>query len=124
MGAEQSKRIEEISSKPPAHLEEANKLFLSFYGESIEKMDFIHDPETRKFYIQSANDLEDCGAVTLTDPENKKKGNRKYCKIITRNKLSSLDDVQTAKAKKLFTTLDIILGSNVGLVNGDHKKRV
>eukprot|EP01083_Nonionella_stella_P268630 908272_1 len=56
MGAEQSKRIEEISSKPPAHLEEANKLFLSFYGDAIEKMSFIQHQETREFYIQSAND--------------------------------------------------------------------
>eukprot|EP01083_Nonionella_stella_P180063 641087_1 len=56
MGAEQSKRIEEISSKPPAHLEEANKLFLSFYGDAIEKMSFIQHQATREFYIQSAND--------------------------------------------------------------------
>eukprot|EP01083_Nonionella_stella_P086160 239168_1 len=255
MGAEQSKRIEEISSKPPAHLEEANKLFLSFYGDAIEKMTqsdwyekirmqmvlhlqdnntylnellrilintrpvrwakwamcltarkkmmesvattadslvwspFILDsqccadalnlvdmndsylfllamtktgsnkttssstpdhqvariefksfiiskllsltsaqdnfrtsssilttklyqakwkPLNNMQYIESLmDDLEDCGAVKLTDPEDKKKKNRKYCKIITRNKLSSLDDAQIAKAKKLFTKLDV-----------------
>eukprot|EP01083_Nonionella_stella_P068108 180608_1 len=56
MGSEQSTRIEKISLNPPKTLEEATSLYLSFYGDSIEKMDFIQHKPTRQFYCKSASD--------------------------------------------------------------------